>query len=156
MTRAEWDALTAREKDALVGRALRFSPRIVHIATCDGGVSAAATTSRDGPWFYEGDLQGWLAGQHARGRMLGYAMGTWERWPHFTTSWDAMREVVERLHATVSPNGDHHVVEMELNGVDAWVCVDRMEDWQARVTAPTAPEAVCIAALTALGHMDAA
>lgn len=148
MTRAEWDALSARERDAVVGRALGFTPAIEHIATCDGGVSAAATTSRTGPWFYENDLRDWLDRQHAKWLMTGYTMATWERWPAFTESWDAMREVVEKMGDTwfhlgrFAKAGPQWRAQFGMDTADAY--------------ADTAPEAVAIAALTALGHMEAA
>ena len=114
MTRAEWDALTSREKDAVVAE------KVVGWPPMPVGVPG-----------------------------VGYR-------PRYTESWDAMREVVEKMVSLdygVALDGGSY----DGTGVFGWECAFCPHGEEAFPDeAPTAPEAVCIAALAALGHMEAA
>jgi hypothetical protein len=70
----------------------------------------------------------------------------------YTTSWDAMRGVVERMRAD---GWGWSVDEYTPGNADAFL---HPPDDSAitLASAPTVTEAFCIAALIALGHMDAA
>jgi len=130
MTRAEWDALSAREKDALVAEKVmgwvRYKPK-----------------SLPPEWV--------IPDTNTRG-LVGTVVRFADVWRP-TTSWDAVREVVEKMldrgYRTLHiSHGAPH---------DLWYCsfFKSKDEKGAAVEAATAPEAVCIAALTSFGHMEA-
>jgi len=129
MTRAEWDALDPREKDALVAEKVMGFEKRDCISRIDG------------------DYLGWLWFQDGKERGSDEAKCNW-----FTTSWDAMREVVEKMQEDCD-------VFLEFWGDREWTVANHpvgFRDAGYVVTAATLPEAVCIAALTALGHITEA
>ena len=68
-----------------------------------------------------------------------------------TTSLDAMQEVVEKMEA----EGRTWSIHRTEGSPTVCAVVDPLILPGVSATAPTAPEAVCIAAMTARGHMDA-
>ena len=132
MTRAEWDALSAREKDAIVAGKMM-------------GWSYGFCIPFDGTGYVE-NRDGTISEFCVKcGKPRGYHDG----WPAYTTSWDAMREVVEKIHGhglylAMSKPPDRLTWD-----VRGWN--EKTNDTRFCVHAETLPEAVCIAALTALG-----
>lgn len=128
MTRAEWDALSARERDAVVAEKVM------------GWVLMKGDRRYGSP---HGNVKGGLAG-----------IPTSLIHP-YTTSWDAMREVVEKMRE--KSDGHFTLLAFTTN----WRAkFDTPWQWDtcpgqflSFVEATTAPEAVCIAALTALGEI---
>jgi len=117
MTRAEWDALMREDP----GECDRIVANVLFVDTLD-------------------DLPGWWP------MITGEAGEVYQGLPAFTTSWEAMGELMEKMGDTW-----FHLARFAKDG----------PQWRAQFGtdtadcyAPTAPEAVCIAALTALGHME--
>ncbi len=139
MIRAEWDALSAREKDAVVAE--KVMGALWWRSSSTG--RRALFMEKPPEWFTE------------RADGTEDRVGDWNHYGGFasyTTSWDAMREVVEKM------SGDGFAWS-----IYDYVPGDRGAFFHApdsgpvtHATAPTEPEAVCIAALTALGHMEPA
>lgn len=169
MTRAEWDALSAMERDAIVCKALGIPGKTVWVATSDGGESAAAMTNPGGPWRTEHDLRHWLDRKHADGLLLNYEIGTWTWWPEVSTTPDGMMAVVEKMLADgwrLTLHVDDHMRyagAMFERGDDnnphpgayEWAGAGSLGMTREEVMSHrTAPEAVCLAALTALGEME--
>ncbi len=88
-----------RSLDREVGQALGFEPSVYWMASNDGGESMCANTSNSGPWFTERDLREWLAERQQRGAKYFATMEILqrERWPAFSTSWEAASQVVEKM-----------------------------------------------------------
>jgi len=155
VTRAEWDALSAREKGAVVAEKVMGLPAVELIR--------AENVERGWPAIW-----GWTA-DHAR---LGVAeidddyfsdavvlmsldddegVDVWYP-PAYASSWDRMEEVATRLREL-----DYGVGLYGGTGGYGWEVELRPrgeDDGSAVGLAPTAPEALCIAALIALGWME--
>ena len=125
LTRAEWDKLTPRERDAAYAKATGWK----RVRVLGGEPDEYVGEPPDHP-----GEDNWIV-------------------PRFTTSWDAMRECVERLR------GEFGCIELVVgedepddpNSASCWIGVG---EGVAKAYAPTLPEAVCVAALVALGHME--
>ena len=185
MDRAEWDALSAREKDAIVaekvigldvrGMAFAINPEgdwSIHTndedpenwmcaagkhpvyrewdhyrepPTWEESIWSDEDTPEHRTWFadelaeFNRDMERWGCHHHDLGVV-----------PFYTTSWDAMREVVERMHADGFAWSIGEYVPGE---PDAFFHAPH-DGNVTNASGPSAPEAICIAALTALGHMD--
>jgi hypothetical protein len=96
MTESEFLALEPRERDALVGRSLGHKPEIIHIVTDDGGKTATAFTGTQA-WRNLRELQEWFANKRARGMLSDYEIGQWEAWPDYTTTYQDMGLVIEKM-----------------------------------------------------------
>ena len=146
MTPDELRALDARVHSEVMG----LEPERIAIATSDGGQSACATEHRNGPGPTEARLREWLEEQHRRGHCTEYEMGEWLRYPRYTTSIADAWLVVEKMLDTPGRNGDHHEVVIDVGVASTVAVIDMMEEWEVRVTADTAPLAICLAALKAM------
>lgn len=79
-----------------VAEALGVLPRVDwHILTADSTATALALGSKC-------EADEYLAEQHARGRMLQYHVGSWERFPQYDTSWEVTGPLIERFHVSLS------------------------------------------------------
>jgi len=79
--------------------------------------------------------------------------GEWEPHifaPHYSTSIADAWLVVEKLYDTPGPNGDHYGFALEAHSGSAVAVFALGEPWEGRGEAPTAPEAICLAALEAV------
>ena len=147
MTRAQWDAMELRERDAVVAEKVMGLEYL-----CVGYFGTEDETPR------MRELHGWM------GRVGIWSVGSYfvnvdsDFWieaerRQYTTSWDAMREVVEKMRAA----GWSWSVDHTWGARYARAGFTRLhKDEYASGYAEAAPEAVCIAALTALGHMEGA
>lgn len=152
MTRAEWDALGEREKDAVVAEKV-MGFRVVTIKPKWYRLPVQCFYEEDSPLIaYSLDANACNAMMYRNGE--DDRDGTAPPLPHYTSdeSWDDLREVVDGVMGSDPPRGiTGHTFWLERESAGCWVC----SFWGERsAEAPTAPEAVCIAALTALGHMD--
>ena len=120
MTREEWDALSAREKDAIVAEKVMG-------------------------WEWDGRMLCWLPYPGCK------FSETWGRDAFCpTTSWGAMRLVAEKFS---SFRLDKWGAGTRKGMWEAWATMYKPEAF-ATALATTAPEAVCLAALTALGVIE--
>jgi len=130
MTRAEWDALSAREKDGIVAEKVMGFERRDTISEIDG------------------DYLGWLWYQDGKARGSDEARCNW-----FTERWDAVREVVEVLDGMGAlMMGNRNLSDKQTTQWSAHLVVPSGSLWSQK--AVTLPEAVCLLALTALGYME--
>ncbi|GMV06738.1 MAG: hypothetical protein AMXMBFR53_30130 [Gemmatimonadota bacterium] len=146
MTRAEWDAMNPRERDAYVAekvmgwevthRGRRVRPGVDRADPHVGGVPR--------------EVRGFTGLADAR-EWIGHKCG------RYTTTPEGMMAVVEKM----ADEGWFASVVYRLHEVPDRVVWDValreiVEPWgTATAWADTAPEAVALAALTALGHMEA-
>jgi len=147
MTRSEWDALTEwGARDAVVAE------------------NVMGLEYREWKPFYS--PRGWYPVGHTgpcTGEDGGTPRGYCADLPTYTHDWEAMREVVEQME---SEDFWVRMVRLTVRNQDGtegpleWLvdfrCVRAGTRGDHQATAPTLPEAVCIAALTALGHMERA
>jgi len=201
MTRADWDALSARERNQLVETGVFGTP----VAVIPDGMAAtysSDTLSDQSELWAEvvnaaiaagvellqtGSYKGVTYGATFRGWRLTYSLGYSDSYrasdtirlsgvanewacglgdglfvspadPRpFTTSWDAMREVVEKMATNPDPKKQTlRLVAYPYNRCYATFDMEAdSEDWSEANGTHAVPEAVYIAALTALGHMEA-
>jgi len=115
MTRAQWDTLSAREKDAMVAEKVMGGPLL---SGTPMAVKCISLQTR-----------------------------------HFTTSWNAMHIVVEKLAE------QYNCVELDVFSEDEperYDCkLGKGFKYISGSSKISLPEAVCIAALTALGELEA-
>jgi len=146
MKRPEWDALSTRERDAVVDEKVMGRS----IPSVDDCMEEAVRVWKNQPGctrFY----RGFLAHMEPDGTPIfdGYNIKP------YTTSWDAMREVVEKatgrgwsVQMGINDDGSAFAHLFSAPGPDG-ECFS-----VGYGAAPMLPEAVCIAALVALGHME--
>lgn len=152
MTRTEWDALSDREKDAVVAekvmgyRVIVIEPEWYRLPVkCfyEDGCSLIQ---------YTYDANACNAMMYRNGK--DDSDGTAPPLPHYTSdeSWDDLREVAEKVMGDAPPRGiTGHTFWLERESAGCWVS----SFWGRKSgEAATAPEAVCIAAMIALGHME--
>jgi hypothetical protein len=148
MTRKEWDALGARGKDAVV------ADRVM------GALWWRSSSTGRRALFMEHPPE-WFKVQADGTEALVGGFATYGGFRSYTTSWDAMREVVEKMEALKFWASMVYKTDRNPDGTESapgWYVVLRCVHGGTRgdyvAFAPMLPEAVCIAALTALGHME--
>lgn len=148
MTRAEWDAMEPRERDAVVAekvmgwkvthRGRRVQPGVDRADPHVGGVPR--------------EVRGFTGNTDARSWIA-------QKCGHYTTTPDGMMAVVEKVGGMGSLWMGNAIAEDQSKpwGVHI-VLAGRGLGYGGHILtqADTLPEAVCLAALVALGHMEAA
>jgi hypothetical protein len=144
VTRAEWDVLAPRERDALVAeKVMGWEKRRQFLSEHNFGKDLPDR----GDWVWSDPGQ-WKTHHHiVEDHNPWYEDDVFEPGFSPTSSWDAMREVVEKtLDWRLTMDGGEYAG-------DRWNVTMIGNDYDVYASAPTLPEAVCIAALTALGHI---
>ena len=138
----------SRELDVLIDRdVMKRQPRFKAVASADGGKSAAMI---EDAYASEAEIRAWVK-EHA-----GYEVWLWPIVPHYSTDIAAAWEVVEKRcedsqnYVEVTRIAASAPISRELGVIYSAVFATRNAT-AFRAVAKTAPEAICLAALKALG-----
>jgi len=123
---------------------MRVKPKILAIATNDGGKSAAVIEGM-APFYWRHDVIKWLE-EHPKS---GYVLGEWKRYPKYSTDLDEAWKVVERLKGmgfTLQAYKVDHLQDPSLGGYTV-----RFGDYSAHKARPA--HAICAAALKVINDI---
>jgi hypothetical protein len=148
--------MTDRELDALVAeKVMGLDPQDHQRwgVSDNGGGSAYASTSPDGPWHTKESLEVWLRDCKDRDYLTDCeVVPFYVAWPHYSTSIEAAWEVAVRFWPYIKLDG-RGIDENNDMGWECRIWTGHGAEMEGSVSAidKRAPRAICLAALKAVG-----